>query len=163
MPWFVLYTKSRMEKVVAEKLRERHIEVYCPLVKTKRKWSDRFKFVEEPLFRSYCFVNLSEHERSSVFGVPGIVRYLFWLKKVAIVRDAEIEAIKIMLNEVDHSQITIKVFEVGDRLTVASGAFSDTSGHVIRQQGKIVTIVLDALQLFLTVDLSKTMVKGQRV
>ncbi len=159
MPWFVLYTKSRMEKVVAEKLRERHIEVYCPLVKTKRKWSDRFKFVEEPLFRSYCFVNLSEHERSSVFGVPGIVRYLFWQKKAAIVRDKEIEAIKMMLNEVNHSQITIKAFESGDRLTIASGSFTDTSGSVIRQQGKVVTVMLDALQLVLTVDLSKTIVK----
>ena len=160
MPWFVLHTKSRMEKVVAEKLRERRIEVYCPLVKTKRKWSDRFKIIEEPLFRSYCFVNLNEHERSSVFGVPGIVRYLFWQKKAAIVRDPEIEAIRMMLNEVDHSQITIKSFEVGDRLTVASGSFGKTSGHVVRQQGKIVTVVLDALQLFLTVDLSKTSVTG---
>ena len=158
MPWFVLYTKSRMEKTVAEKLRERHIEVYCPLIKTKRKWSDRFKFIEEPLFRSYCFVNLSEHDRSSVFGVPGIVRYLFWQKKAAVVRDCEIDAIKMMLNEVDHSQITIKSFEIGDRLTIASGSFNHTSGYVVRQQGKIVTVVLDVLQLLLTVDLSKTIV-----
>lgn len=158
MPWFVLYTKSRKEKVVAEKLRARHIDVYCPLIKAKRNWSDRMKIVEEPLFRSYCFVNLKEHERANVFGVPGVVRYLFWQKKAAIVRDCEIDAIKIMLNEIDHNQITIKAFELGDRMTIGSGSFAERSGSIIRQQGKIITVLLDSLQLKITVDTSKTIV-----
>ncbi|GAB2580993.1 UpxY family transcription antiterminator [Spirosoma areae] len=160
MPWFVLYTKSRSEKLVAEKLRERGIEVYCPLIKTKRQWSDRIKVVEEPLFRSYCFVNLQENERASVFGVPGIVRYLFWQNKAAIVRDLEIDAIKLMLNEVDHNLIEIKSFKPGDQLTIASGLFTNASGQIVRQQGKIVLIMLDALQLSLSIDLTKTVISA---
>lgn len=156
MPWFVLYTKSRNEKLVADKLRAMDVEVYCPLVKTKRKWSDRVKTVEEPLFRSYCFVRLEEHERASVFAVPGVVRYLFWLKKPAVVRDEEIETIKLMLNEVDHNFLTVVALQPGDRLRITSGSFTDTTGKVVRQHGKIVTLLLESMQLLLTVDLSKT-------
>lgn len=120
MPWFVLYTKSRNEKIVAEKLKTKHIEVYCPLIKTKRKWSDRIKMVEEPLFRPYYFVNLPEHQPANVFDVPGVVRYLFWLNKPALVNDSEIEIIKRMLNELDNNLLQVKSFTAGDRLIIGS-------------------------------------------
>lgn len=158
MPWYVLYTKSRNEKLVAEKLRQRGIEVYCPLKKTQRKWSDRLKVVDEPLFRSYCFVNLADHERNRVFSVPGVVRYLFWLQKPAIVRDVEIEIIRHLLNDFDHSNLQVGIIKPGDRLSIASGSFSDFSGEVISQQGKLVSVVLDSLGLVIKVDLSKTLV-----
>ncbi len=158
MPWFVLYTKSRNEKLVAEKLRQRGIEVYCPLHKTRRKWSDRYKIVEEPLFRSYCFVQLADHDRNRVFSVPGVVRYLFWQQKPAVVRDVEIEAIRLMLNEVDHDQLVITHFQPGSRATIGSGTFAQTDGTVVRQQGKIVTIMLEALQVMISIDQSKTIV-----
>lgn len=158
MPWFVLYTKSRNEKLVAEKLRQKNIEVYCPLIKTQRKWSDRFKVVEEPLFRSYCFVNLPESDRNRVFAVPGVVRYLFWQQKPALVRDHEIEIIRRLLNDFDHDCLHVDPVKPGDRLTITSGSFSDFSGEVISQQGKVVSVVLDSLQLVIKVDLSKTLV-----
>lgn len=160
MPWFVLYTKPRNEKLVAEKLRGEGIEVYCPLITAKRRWSDRVKIVQQPLFPSYCFVRLEERERARVFGVPGVVRYLFWQKQAAIVRDIEIDAIRLMLNEIDNDLIQLKTYKPGDTLQIASGSFIDVSGVVVRQQGKIVTVIVDTLQLLLTVDLSKTLVKG---
>lgn len=160
MPWFVLYTKSRNEKLVAERLHARGIDVYCPLIKVKRRWSDRVKLVEQPLFPSYCFVCLNEQDRALVFGVPGVVRYLFWLKKAAIVRDVEIDAIKLMLNEIDNNLIQLRSYKPGETLQIASGSFTNVSGTIVRQQGKIVTVILDALQLQLTVDLSRTLVKG---
>ena len=160
MPWFVLYTKSRNEKLVADKLLTRGIEVYCPLIKAKRRWSDRTMIVSQPLFPSYCFVRLDERDRAKVFGVPGVVRYLFWQKQAAIVRDSEIEAIRLMLNEIDNDLIQVKSYQPGDSLHIASGSFTDVSGTVVHQQGKIVTILLNSLQVVLTVDLSKTLVKG---
>ncbi len=158
MPWFVLYTKSRNEKLVAEKLRFLGIEVYCPLKKTRRKWSDRIKVVEEPLFRSYCFVRLEERDRNQVFAVSGVVRYLYWLKKPAIVRDEEIEIIRRLLNDIDHHCLVVNTLKVGDRLTIASGTFTDLSGEVVGQQGKIVKVILDSMQLAISIDLSKTLV-----
>jgi transcriptional antiterminator RfaH len=158
MPWFVLYTKSRSEKMVAEKLRAMNVEVYCPLIKSQRQWSDRTKVVEEPLFRSYCFVRLQEHERSVVFGVPGLVRYLFWQGKPAIVRDTEIESIKSMLDEVDHQLIHAEPLKPGDQLMITSGAFQDSVGTIVRQDGKIVTVMLESMQMVLKVDLATTAV-----
>ena len=155
MPWFVLYTKSRNEKIVADKLQAQGINVYCPLIKVSRRWSDRVKTLEEPLFRSYCFVHLEEHERAQVFNVPGIVRYLFWQNKAAIVRDCEIDAIKGMLAEANHSQIKLKTIGPGSHITINSGSFQNISGNVVQQQGRTVTIVLTSMQLKLTINLSR--------
>ena len=79
MPWYVLYTKSRQEKKVTEALNLLGVNAYCPVVTTMKQWSDRKKKVEEPLIKSYVFVNLEESNRDIVFEVPGVVRYLFWL------------------------------------------------------------------------------------
>lgn len=158
MPWFVIYTKSRNEKLVAERLAEKGIEVYCSMLKTKRKWSDRIKTVEEPLFRSYCFVRLEEHERSKVFDVPGVVRYLFWLKKPAIVRDSEIDTIERMLGTYDHHAIKAESYELHTPVTISSGAFANATGEVVGQQGNELRIMLDSLGMVLKVDLAKTQV-----
>lgn len=158
MPWYVLYTKSRNEKLVAQKLSDLGIEVYCPMLRTKRKWSDRIKTVEEPLFRSYCFVRLEDHERPKVFEVPGVVRYLFWLKKPAIVRDAEIETIKQMLQTTDHNAIKVEKYEPQSQVTISTGAFANTTGEVVGQQGRILTVALASLGVVLKVDLGKTTV-----
>ena len=60
-PWYVLYTKPRNEKKVAQRLSEAGYTVYCPLQKVRRQWSDRTKVVEEPLFKSYLFIQISTH------------------------------------------------------------------------------------------------------
>lgn len=158
MPWFVIYTKSRSEKLVADKLKEKGIEVFCPILKIKRKWSDRVKTVEEPLFRSYCFVRLEEHERSKVFDVHGVVRYLFWLKKPAIVRDSEIETIERMLGTYDHQAIKAERYELNTPVTISSGAFANATGEVVGQQGNELRIMLDSLGMVLKIDLAKTQV-----
>ncbi|MFC5412581.1 transcription termination/antitermination protein NusG [Larkinella bovis] len=159
MPWFVLYTKSRSEKLVADGLRKRNIEVYCPLRLVKRKWSDRYKIVEEPLFRSYCFVNLEENERSRVFGVPGFVRYLFWLNKPAIVRQEEIDLIKNMLNDFEHDSLEIHRFDVSDKVRIDSGAFMHHQGEIVSRQGKKLYLYLESLGISISVDSSKTKIE----
>lgn len=159
MPWFVLYTKSRSEKLVARGLIQKGIQVYCPLRKVKRKWSDRFKIVEEPLFRSYCFVHLEENERARVFGVPGVVGYLHWLKKPAIVKPKEIDLIRDMLNDFDHDSLEVVNFDAADRLKITSGAFMDQEGEVVSANGKRLMIKLDSLSMFIAIDISKTKVE----
>ncbi|MGM9506807.1 MULTISPECIES: UpxY family transcription antiterminator [Larkinella] len=159
MPWFVIYTKSRSEKLAAKELQKRGVEVYCPLRKIKRKWSDRFKIVEEPLFRSYCFVNVEENERQVVYGVPGVVGYLNWLKKPAIVKQKEIDLIKDMLNDFDHDSIEIVDFKTAERLRIASGAFIDQEGQVISTQGKTIVLKIESLNICISVDLSKNKVE----
>ena len=129
------------------------LEVYCPLRKTKRKWSDRYKWVEEPLFRSYCFVRLLEKDRNQVFGVPGVVRYLFWLGRPAVVRDEEIAGIREMLGCFDHEHIVLREFDVHDRIKVRGGGFDSLEGEIVEKRGSKLQIFMEALQVVVYVDL----------
>lgn len=158
MPWFVLYTKSKSEKLVANGLRKKNIEVYCPLRKVERRWSDRKKIVEEPLFRSYCFVKLEEEQRYLVFDVPGFVRYLFWDKKPAVVRQEEIEAIKDLLSDFDHRLIETADFALNDGVVINSGAFSGQKATVIAKQGKKIFVKIDSLKMYISLDLTQNKV-----
>ena len=105
--WHVLYTKPRNEKKVAERLSGAGYTVYCPLQKVRRQWSDRVKVVEEPLFKGYLFIKIEEKIRDEVFTFPGTVRYLFWLRRPAVVREEEIHTIQKWLGEYDHEDIDI--------------------------------------------------------
>lgn len=153
LAWFVLYTKSRYEKKVADGLRQKGLEVYCPMRKTKRKWSDRYKWVEEPLFRSYCFVRLADRDRSHVFGVPGVVRYLFWLGKPAVVRDDEIEGLRGMLGSFDHDHIALREFDVHNRIKIKGGALDTLEGEIVEKRGSKLQVFMEALQVVVYVDL----------
>ena len=73
MNWYVVYTKPKWEKKVAEQLINSGIECYCPLITQVRQWSDRKKKVEVPLFNSYVFVQLPDAERNKVFQSVGVV------------------------------------------------------------------------------------------
>tara|TARA_R110001583_G_scaffold164022_1_gene316541 strand:- start:791 stop:1264 length:474 start_codon:yes stop_codon:yes gene_type:complete len=135
MNWYVLYVKPKSEKKVAEMLRKIGVEVYCPLIKEIRQWSDRKKTVENPLFKSYVFVHLKDRERQMVFGVPGVVRYLFWLGKPAIVKDEEIQAIEQWLNDDAIEDITLSKLNPGDELYLKNGILKDHKA-IIQEVGK---------------------------
>lgn len=142
MPWYVIYTKPRNEKKVAERLQQIGITVYCPMITMVKQWSDRKKKVQVPLLNSYVFVSLEDKEREQVFQVSGVVRYLFWLGKPAVVRNEEIEALKEGLNETMAS-FEVKGIKIGDQMPIPSGPFQGKEG-IIRQISK------NSLQLILT-------------
>ncbi len=157
--WYVIYTKSRSEKSVAGRLASMGIEVYCPVRKYQRRWSDRWKWVEEPLFRSYCFVKIEESKRDRVFSVPGIVRYMYWLGSPAVVKEYEIDRIKSWLNDFDHDQIEIFNFEEGDIAEISSGPLINRKGRVLDKQGNYLYLKLSGLGLTMRVDLSTNKVQ----
>lgn len=144
MPWYVLYTKPKNEKKVADSLAQLGFEVYCPLVTVVRQWSDRKKKVKTTLFSSYLFVNTTEKERASVFVVPGVVRYLFWLGKPALVRDQEIETLKSWLSK-DYKNITAFRYKPGSEIKVSSGPFVGQSAVVNSHKGNKLRLHLEAL------------------
>lgn len=153
MPWFVIYTKSRNEKKVAELLQKNGVEVFCPLVKLKKNWSDRKKIVETPLFNSYVFVNLSEKDRNVVFYVPGVIRYLFWLKKPAIVKDSEIESLKTILHETMDS-FTIENYQIGDTIKISEGVFKGIDGVIEKQSNTKLHVILENVGIKITLQRS---------
>ncbi|OXA71447.1 antitermination protein NusG [Flavobacterium aquidurense] len=143
--WYVVYTKPKWEKKVAEKLTEAGIECYCPLITQIKQWSDRKKAIEVPLFNSYVFVQLEDGNRNAVFQVSGVVRYLFWLGKPAIVKDGEIEIIKTSLSAPNLSDISVTSIQVGDRIKLETGAFSNQDAIVQEISNTYYTLVLESL------------------
>ena len=97
--WHAVYTRPRWEKKVAEMLTRRKIENYCPINKVVKQWSDRKKVVHEPLFRSYVFVKIAENELGYLKKTDGVISLVYWLRKPAVIRDTEIEAIRHFLDE----------------------------------------------------------------
>lgn len=150
MPWYVLYTKPRQEKKVADGLIAIGIAAYCPLVTTIKQWSDRKKKVEAPLINSYVFVNIEEHKRDEVFGVSGIVRYLFWLGKPALVRAIEIEALQESLQGIVNSY-EITVIQKNAVLTIAQGPFQGLEGIVKKINNNTVQLLLVDLGFLVTI------------
>jgi transcriptional antiterminator RfaH len=145
MSWYVVYTKPKWEKKVAEQLKEKGIECYCPLITQMRQWSDRKKKVEVPLFNSYVFVHLEESDKNLVFLSSGVVRYLFWLGKPAIVRDAEIETIKSWLTGPNSANVSVVPYRVGERIKVASGPFFNQEAIVQEVSKTHYLLVLESL------------------
>ena len=143
--WYVVYTKPKWEKKVAEKLNEIGIECYCPLIIQIKQWTDRKKKIEVPLFNSYVFVQLEDSDRNSVFQISGVVRYLFWLGKPAIVRDEEINIIKTSLASPNLSDVSVSSIQVGDRIKLESGAFSNQDAIVQEISNTYYTLVLESL------------------
>lgn len=150
MNWYVLYTKPRWEKKTAVDLEKMGIEVFCPMVTTVRQWSDRKKKVSTPLFTSYVFVRLKEKDRSMVFDSPGVVRYLYWLGKPAIVRDEEIRTIEEWLNDDDYQDVQVKSFKPGEKVQINSGIMKGKTGIVKEVGKKEIRLVLESLGYVVT-------------
>ncbi|KQB41527.1 UpxY family transcription antiterminator [Flavobacterium aquidurense] len=149
--WYVVYTKPKWEKKVAERLNEIGIECYCPLITQIKEWSDRKKKIEVPLFNSYVFVYLEDVDRNSVFQIPGVVRYLFWLGKPAIVRDEEINIIKTSLKSPNISDISVSSIQVGDRIKLEKGVFSNQDAVVQEISNTYYTLMLESLGCILKI------------
>ncbi|MFE3848036.1 UpxY family transcription antiterminator [Flavobacterium sp. LB3P45] len=145
MNWYVVYTKPKWERKVAEQLGKIGIECYCPLITVVRQWSDRKKKIEVPLFNSYVFVQLAESDRNLVFQSTGAVRYLFWLGKPAIVKEEEIDVIKKWLHTPDSYDVSLTAIQVGDSIELESGPFSKQKAIVQEVNKTHYILVLETL------------------
>jgi len=154
--WCVLYTKPRNEKKVAKRLTVAGYTVYCPLYKVRRQWSDRIKTVEEPLFRSYIFIHIEDAKRDEVFAYPGTLRYLFWLRRLAVVRQSEIATIQKWLAEQDHEDIDISEILPGDYVRITSGPFTGEQAVLLDKSNKKAVVQLKELGLQLSLSLSNS-------
>ena len=149
MPWYVLYTKPRQEKKVTDTLNAIGIEAYCPLVTVVKQWSDRKKKVQVPLINSYVFVNIEEHQREAVFKVSGIVRYLFWLGKPAVVRAVEIEALQQSLEGIVAS-FEVSAIQKNTIYKIPEGPFQGFEGIVKNINATTIQLLLVDLGFFIT-------------
>jgi transcription antitermination factor NusG len=153
--WYAIYTRPRWEKKVNALLTEKGIESYCPLNKVRRRWSDRIKIIEEPLFKSYVFVKIPEVERSNVRMTLGVVNFVYWDGKPAIIKEKEIQVIRRFLNE--YEDVILQKIELHpeQRIKITSGPMMDHEGKVLEIKNKTAKVCIDSLGYMLIAYIDK--------
>jgi transcription antitermination factor NusG len=122
--WYVVYCKPNTEKKTAERLNQSGIEVYCPLKTELRQWSDRKKKVQVPVLPSMVLVNIKYKDRLKVFEIPSAVRFLFWLKAPAVVREEEVNELKEILSG-ESSQVSVETMSKGEAIKLTGLGFDE--------------------------------------
>jgi len=144
--WMVIYTKSKWEKKAHQLLAMQGIESFCPLVKIKKKWADRMKMVETPLFNSYVFVNVNPLEQLRVLQTSGVVNFVNYCGKPALVPGSDIKRIKdLLLKYEDVESVSMRSIQPGDKVTFNDGVLFDIEGEVLEINGKSVLVVMKQL------------------
>lgn len=154
--WFAIYTRPRWEKKVTALLVQKGIESYCPLNKVRRRWSDRIKIIEEPLFKSYVFVKVDEDERTNVRMTDGVVNFVYWNGKPALIKEKEIQIIRKFLNEHENVSVVKMNFEPQERVRVTAGPMMDHEGKVLEIKNKMVKVCIDSLGYMLIAYIDKS-------
>lgn len=150
--WFVIYTKANQEIKVTEQLNEIGISCYCPTVTIIKQYSDRKKKILKPIIPSYVFVFTEERRRNDVFSVFGVVRYMFWLGKPAVVREKEVELMKQYLNG-EFQSVSLTNFTKGQLHKISEGIFKGKIGRVIEIQKNKIKLQLESLGMIVTLKL----------
>lgn len=143
--WYAIYTRPRWEKKVNFLLNEKGVEGYCPLNKIKRKWSDRLKIIEEPLFKSYVFVKINDSEKTTVRMTSGVINFVYWNQKPAVIKEKEIQTIKRFLDEYENVHVYPKDLKLNDRVRITAGSLMDQEGKVLEVRHKAVKVAIDSL------------------
>lgn len=136
---------------------EKGLESYCPLNKIRRRWSDRIKIVEEPLFKSYVFVKVNDENRSAVRMTNGAINFVYWNGKPAVIKEKEITAIKRFLDEYENVEARPAELKVNQRVRITNGTLMDKEGKVLDVRHKTVKVAIDSLGYILVayIDRSK--------
>lgn len=141
-PWYAAYTCPRHEKYVVQQLVDRHIGSFLPLYSSVRRWKDRRKRLELPLFPGYVFVQMTESNRLDILRLPGIVQLVCFRGKPTAIAPAEIEALRRgttgCLVVQPHPYL-----KEGRRVRIISGPMAGTEGLFVRrkQQTRLVVSI----------------------
>ena len=112
------------------------------------------KIIEEPLFRSYVFVKIDKEEHSKVLGTIGVVNFLYFEKKPAIIRDNEIETIRKYLGLANASIQVVNMTNLPaqTKVSINQGLFMGQKGEVIRSGKKTVFVQLQSINMMMMVE-----------
>jgi len=158
--WYALYTKSRAEKKAEKELAAKGIEAYLPLEKRLKQWSDRKKWVEEPLIRSYIFVRVNKKEIQKAIYTPGILTLVTFEGKPAPIPDKQIQAIKDILSSEEKFEVTSDKFEIGEKVEVTQGGLQGLKGEMVKHLNKFkVLIRLEVIDQNLLVNINPSYLK----
>jgi transcription antitermination factor NusG len=161
--WYAIYTRPRWEKKVHQLLQQKDVESYCPLNMVRKKWSDRIKIVHEPLFKSYVFVKINDDDKTAVRLTTGVMNFVYWNGKPAIIREKEIETIKKFMDEHENVVVEYLRVEKDERVQIDAGPLMGQEGTVIEVRAKTVKVVIDSLGCALVATIERTKLSSAKL
>jgi transcription antitermination factor NusG len=141
-PWYALRVRSNFEKRTAQYLEAHQYDILYPTYRDTRRWSDRVKQIDMPLFGGYVFCRLDINQRLPVLQAPGVVDVVSFGSNFVPVPDEQIDAIRTMMNS------GLKVcpwpfVEVGEYVRLERGPLAGLEGFVteVRNEYRLVISV----------------------
>ena len=154
--WFAIYVKSRTEKKVSAEFENQGIDHYLPLVKILKQWSDRKKWVHEPLFKSYVFVHVDSLQYFEVLKANNVVRYITFEGKAVKIPPQQIEAVKYFLDDAEPKELSEEFWEVGQQVEVITGSMTGLTGELVEVKNKHqVRIKIEAINQIIFIQIPK--------
>ena len=152
--WYAVQTRARNEKVISERLQEQGLTTFLPLVTEIRRWSDRKKKVELPLFSCYVFVKLvpnNNDERMRVYRTNGVFRIVSMRGEAIPIPEEQIDALRTVVTQrVPWSPHPF--LKIGQRVRIRGGSLEGVEGVLLSQnEGRTLIISVDAIQRSLAV------------
>jgi transcriptional antiterminator NusG len=136
LKWYVMYTRSRAEKKVADMLVDEGVEVYLPMVEELRQWSDRKKKVQKALFNGYVFVKTDRNNLWNCLKIPGAVKFVHFSGEHAIIRDEDVETIQRVVATGVSIETDGSAISPGEKVKVIGGSLEDMVGECIEKGNK---------------------------
>jgi transcription antitermination factor NusG len=153
--WFAVRVKSRSEKAVAAAVRGKGFEEFLPLYKSRHRWSDRSKLVDQPLFPGYVFCRLNPEDRFALLTIPRVMHLVGIGNVPAALADDEILAIRHAVR-VEAAIQPWPFTEAGQRVRLASGPLVGVEGLWIRaEHQQRIVLGLTVLQQSIAVEIER--------
>ena len=158
--WYAVKTRPRWEKKVAKILDVKGIVNYCPVNKVVKQWSDRKKIIYEPIFKGYVFIQIEEQKKWDVKRIDGILNYVNWLGKPAIIRESEIDIIKKFLNEFSDVTVEDIGLKINEKVRIRQGVLMNYEGILLELSGNRAFVKIESMGLQLSAYFDKSNIEN---
>jgi transcription antitermination factor NusG len=128
--WYALKVRNGSEASVVNALQCRGLHPYSPTQKERRRYTDRMKVVDKPVFSGYVFCPFAIEKKLPVVSCPG-VDYIVGFSGVATaIPELQIENVRRM---VEAGAVAGERFVSGDRVRVTHGPLAGIEGILVRE------------------------------
>ena len=151
--WYAVQTRARHERVVVQRFRDKGLTTFLPMVTEVRRWSDRWKSLELPLFSCYVFVKImnTNEDRMKVLCTDSVFDFVGVPRHGTDIPDEQIAAIRTIIEERVNWQ-SYPFLKIGQRVRIRSGALDGVEGILVSRNGeRSVVVSVDAIQRSLSV------------
>ncbi|RZA02806.1 MAG: UpxY family transcription antiterminator [Sphingobacteriaceae bacterium] len=157
--WYPVYTHARAEKKAYEALVKKGIETYLPLNRQLKQWSDRKKWVEEPLIKSYLFVNITDQEQMEVLTTKGVARFIYFSGKITPMPSSQIYDLKLLLASAYELEVTEENLQPGEKIIIKAGPLKGMQGEIVSHRSqKQLLLRLDNMGVSILVQVAPSLI-----